>query len=193
MLESLKSLDIQLFFFLNGLHSAFFDIPMYWASNIFFWFPLYVFILALIIKTYGKKSILIIISIAFLITLSDQISSHLIKETLVKRLRPSHEPSYQGLIHLSAAGSGGTYGFISGHSTNAFALATFLFFLFNKRYIWFNWIMLFCAILVSYSRIYNGVHYPSDVLGGAIVGVLLGWSIFKLYALVSNFIYKDSS
>jgi undecaprenyl-diphosphatase len=192
MLESLISLDTKLFFFLIGLHSSILDNPMYWASNIFFWIPLFVFIVALLIKTYGKQSILLIISIAILITLSDQISSHLIKDTLVKRLRPSNEPAYLGLIHLSDAGPGGTYGFVSGHAANAFALATFLFFLFRNKYIWFNLFMLSCAVFVSYSRIYNGVHYPADVIGGAIVGVFLGWGIFKLYAAVLKRLSKNS-
>lgn len=165
---------------------------MYWASNKFFWIPLYVLIIILLIKTYGKQSILIIISIVILITLCDQVSSHLIKDTLVKRLRPSHEPAFQNLVHLSDAGPGGSYGFVSGHAANSFALVTFLFLLFKNKYRWFIWILLSSAVIVSYSRIYNGVHYPFDVIGGAIVGVLLGLGTFNIYTLVLNCFRKDS-
>lgn len=99
------------------------------------------------------------------------------------RLRPSHEPSLVPFIHLSKAGPGGMYGFVSSHSANAFGLLTFLFLLLPSKYKWLKFILLFWAILVSYSRIYNVVHYPSDVIGGAIVGILSGlttWAIFKI-------------
>jgi undecaprenyl-diphosphatase len=105
------------------------------------------------------------------------------------RLRPSHEPVLQGLIHLSKAGAGGRYGFVSSHATNAFALLTFLFFALPKNFNWLKWILVFWAILVSYSRIYNGVHYPLDVIAAAILGILLGLLLFKIY---SRFLFYKS-
>jgi undecaprenyl-diphosphatase len=81
----------------------------------------------------------------------------------------------QNLIHLSKAGPGGQYGFVSSHSANAFGLATFLILFLPKKYNWLKWILGFWAILVAYSRIYNGVHYPSDVIVAGFIGILLGY------------------
>ena len=180
MLEKIKSLDTQLFFYLNSKHNAFFDTIMYWASDRLFWIPFYFIIAFLLVRHFRKQSISLFISIAILITLSDQISSHLIKNS-IQRLRPSHESALQGLIHLSEAGAGGTYGFISSHAANAFALTAFLFFILQKNFNWLKVILIPWALLVSYSRIYNGVHYPLDVLVAMLLGIILGWLISKLY------------
>ncbi|MBL7881809.1 MAG: phosphatase PAP2 family protein, partial [Chryseobacterium gambrini] len=110
-----------------------------------------------LIKIYKKFSTYILLAIGITITLSDQIASGLIKKTFM-RLRPSHEPSLIPLIHLSKAGPGGMYGFVSSHSANSFGLLTFLFLLLPSKYKWLKFVLLFWAILVSYSRIYNGVH-----------------------------------
>jgi undecaprenyl-diphosphatase len=182
VIDKIKILDTELFLFLNGKHNSFFDPIMYWASDNLFWIPFYLFLAYILIRQYKKDSIIIFLSIALLITLSDQISSHLIKNTLVLRLRPSHEPALQALIHLSKAGAGGKYGFVSSHTSNAFALVSFLYFLLTPNFNWLKWVLFFWAVLVSYSRIYNGVHYPADVLVATVLGILLGYLIFKLYS-----------
>lgn len=181
ILGSIKQFDLELFFAINNVHNAFFDVIMYWASGKLFWIPFYAVLLFFIIKVYRKFSIYILLAIALTITMSDQIASGIIKKTF-KRLRPSHEPDLISLIHLSKAGPGGMYGFVSSHSANAFALITFLYFLLPKKYSWFKAVLLLWTLLVSYSRIYNGVHYPSDVVGGAGVGIFSGcivWLLFK--------------
>ncbi len=171
MLKKINHIDTQLFLFINGKHNSFFDPIMYWASDKLFWIPFYAFLLFIIIKEFKKKSMYVLPAIALLITICDQTASHLIKNA-VKRLRPSHEPSLENLIHLSKAGPGGQYGFISSHSANAFGLATFLILLLPKKYNWLKWILGFWAFLVAYSRIYNGVHYPGDVVIAAFLGAL---------------------
>ncbi|WP_134090766.1 phosphatase PAP2 family protein [Olivibacter sp. XZL3] len=181
MLEDLKQFDTELFLAINGKHNAFFDTIMYWSSDKLFWFPFYAVLLVFLVRIYKKFAIYILLAIAATITLCDQTASGLLKN-LVKRFRPSHEPTLAGLVHLSEAGPGGKYGFVSSHSANAFGLVTFLFFLLPAKYNWLKIILLFWALLVSYSRIYNGVHYPFDILGGALVGVLSGsliWLIFR--------------
>lgn len=181
MLEDLKQFDTELFLAINGKHSAFFDTVMYWASDKLFWFPFYAVLLFFLFRVYKKFAIYILLAITVTITLCDQTASGLLKN-LVKRLRPSHEPTLAGLVRLSEAGPGGNYGFVSSHSANAFGLVTFLFFLLPAKYNWLKIILLFWALLVSYSRIYNGVHYPFDILGGALVGMLSGsliWIIFR--------------
>lgn len=123
----------------------------------------------------------ILIFVGIVILACDQTASHLIKN-LVLRLRPSHEPALVGLIHLSKAGPGGLYGFVSSHAANALGLATFLAMTLDNRFKWLKYWLFLWAALVCYSRIYNGVHYPGDVLGGAILGTLIGWGIAKLNA-----------
>lgn len=180
MLDTLKEWDRELFLFINGHHNSFFDVIMYWASDKLFWIPFYAFLLFIVIRQFKKKSILVILHIAALITASDQLASGLIKNT-VKRLRPSHEPSLEGLIHLSAAGKGGLYGFISSHASNSFALFMFLSLVLPKAYRPLKWILFFWASLVAYSRVYNGVHYPGDVLVAALLGSLLALLFSRLY------------
>src|SRR5699024_10562760 len=102
---------------------------------------------------------LIFVFVGLLITLSDQISSSIFKP-IIGRLRPSHNPDLMGLIHLSKAGPGGMFGFVSGHATNSFALFVFLSVILTPRFKWGKYILFGWAILVSYSRIYVGVHYP---------------------------------
>ncbi|WP_291113693.1 phosphatase PAP2 family protein [Flavobacterium sp. UBA6135] len=174
MLEKIKELDTYLFLYLNGIHNPFFDQIMYWASDKIFWAPFYLLIVYIIIKQYKRQSISVFIAIGLVITFCDQTASHLIKN-IVKRLRPSHEPALQKFIHLSEAGPGGQYGFISSHSANAFGFATFLILLLPNKYNWLKGILLFWAILVAYSRIYNGVHYPTDVIVAMFLGIIYGY------------------
>jgi undecaprenyl-diphosphatase len=180
MLEKLNSLDTQLFLYLNNKHCTFLDVIMYWMSDKVFWIPFYVIMLLLITWYLKKKSIPILVCIAVLITLSDQISANFIKD-LVKRPRPSHALALQGLVHLSKAGPGGQYGFVSSHASNCFALFCFLSLVLPKSFRNLKYILCFWAIIISYSRIYNGVHYPGDVMGGALLGALLAWLISLVY------------
>jgi undecaprenyl-diphosphatase len=188
-MERIKHLDTQLFLYLNGKHNSFFDTIMYWASDKMFWIPFYILLIIVIIRVYKKKSIYVLLVIGFLIALCDQTASHLIKNT-VKRLRPSHEPNLISIIHLSEAGPGGQYGFISSHSANAFGLTTFLILLLPKKYNWLKVILLLWAILVAYSRIYNGVHYPLDVIVAMFLGIFYGYIVkiilFKLRLLETH-------
>ena len=180
MLDQLKNLDTTLFLFLNSKHNSFFDVIMYWASNTWIWVPLYAFLLYLLIKAFGRKSILLILLCAIMITLSDQLSSSLIKN-LVMRPRPCHEALLQDKIHLVNGECGGEFGFISSHASNSFALALFLILIkpHRRRGIC---IILFCyALLVSYSRIYLGVHYPGDIFGGILLGALLSIIFVSIY------------
>ncbi len=120
--------------------------------------------------------IYILIAVIILIVLSDQASVQLFKEVF-QRLRPCHNPQIAELVHL-VDGCGGKYGFISSHATNTFALALFMGLVLNKH-IPFIFIGLLCwAIVVSYSRVYVGVHYVSDIFVGALLGMLIGWLVF---------------
>ena len=173
MLNHLLQWDQEFFFAINGANNNFWDFLMYWISNKYIWIPLYAFFIFLIIKNYRWKTILILIFIGLLITMSDQISVHFFKEVF-ERLRPCHEPAIADMVHLVNGKCGGKYAFISSHASNTFALAVFLILILGRRYKYFTLLILFWAGLIGYSRVYLGMHYPGDVIVGAIVGSLLG-------------------
>jgi undecaprenyl-diphosphatase len=174
MIETLNNIDQQWLLWLNGHHSPFFDQVMYFVSGKYEWIPLYAVILAFIIQKYRWKSLWIMLAIVVMITLSDQIANLL--KSGVKRPRPCKDPEIGHLVHLVNNYCRGAFGFVSGHAANSFALATFVTLLFRRR--WFYWAMFSWAGIVSYSRIYLGVHYPGDVMGGAFIGALLGLGIY---------------
>jgi undecaprenyl-diphosphatase len=183
MIDTLSHVDTQLFLFFNGHHSGFWDIVMWHISGKWEWIPFYIFLLYFVIRKYKLNSIWILLSIALVIALADSISSQIIKDS-VHRLRPSHNPGIESVIHIVNNYRGGTYGFVSSHAANTFAVAVFLSLLFKNR--WFGFSIFIWATIVSYSRIYIGVHYPGDVLGGAILGSVLSLIVFKIYSTVEK-------
>ncbi|MBN1415528.1 MAG: phosphatase PAP2 family protein [Bacteroidales bacterium] len=188
MLEFLEAVDTRLFSFLNGIHSPFFDTIMWFVSGIPQWIPLYVLILGWIIYRFRWKSLLIVVAVALLITLSDQISVQI--KFAVDRLRPCNEPDFRSWVHIVNGHCGGRFGFVSSHAANSFAMAVFTSKLLKNRY--YTLFILLWASLVSYSRIYLGVHYPGDIVCGALLGALLGYGVYKLYGVAERRIYKGS-
>jgi undecaprenyl-diphosphatase len=180
MLDLLNNLDTQFFLLVNGLHNSFFDVVMVYISAKYFWIPFYAVLLYLIFRKYGwQQSLILLVLIALLITLSDQGSVQLFKNVF-KRPRPCHAVDLQLVVH-TVEKCGGRYGFISSHAANSFALAWFISFLLKRYYKRISLIMFGWATLIIYSRVYLGVHYPGDVIAGALFGMLIGWLVQMLY------------
>jgi undecaprenyl-diphosphatase len=186
MVEYLDAIDTKLFAFLNGIHSPFFDKVMFFVSGIPQWIPLYLLVMGWIIYRFRWRSIWIIIALTLLIILSDQISVHI--KLSVDRLRPCKDPDIRPWVHIVNGYCSGRFGFVSSHAANSFAWAVFTSLLLKNRY--YTGFILAWATIISYSRIYLGVHFPGDVLGGAILGAILGYGIYRLYSLAENRIYK---
>ncbi|OFX43345.1 MAG: hypothetical protein A2W97_10925 [Bacteroidetes bacterium GWE2_40_63] len=185
MIESLEHIDHRLLLLINGFHSPLADTLMTAISGTIIWIPLYLLFAALLIKKERSRVWVPLLFVVLLITLSDQISVHLLKDT-VQRYRPCHNLELRDTLHLLEGACKGKYGFVSSHAANTFVLATFLLLLFRKRW---TILLLFWALLVSYSRVYLGVHYPSDVAVGALLGMLLAFIVFRFYRQSEDFFH----
>ena len=188
MLELLIEIDTQIFLFLNDLNTPWLDKAMYLITNKYVWIPLYIFIIILIFWRFRLRGIAGIVLIIIAIGLSDYITSGIMKP-FFERLRPCHNPEISYMVHL-VSNCGGKYGFASGHAANSFALASSLFLIYRKQIKYLGWMYLWASI-VAYSRIYVGVHYPFDVITGALIGIVFSIFICIIYTkLPDNFRHK---
>ena len=182
MLEKLIEYDKELLLFFNGSDSVWLDHVMWMYTGKLIWLPMILAMIYVFFKSGGwKDALTVILALALVALLCDQISSSIFKP-LIARYRPTQDPDFSPFVKLVHEYRGGRYGFISGHATNSFGLVTFTALLFRNR------IYTLCAVgwaLVNcYSRMYLGVHYPGDILAGMIVGTLIGYGIYRLYAYV---------
>lgn len=182
----LNDLDHKLFLFLNGLHAEWLDPVMTFVSSELGWIPLYALLLYLVFKKLGRNGMLCVVAaVVVLIICSDQLSAHFFKPVF-HRLRPCHDPLIHDLVHLPNGHCGGQYGFISSHSCNTFALASFITLIMKRFYKKIGLLMFVWATLVAYSRIYMGVHFPGDVICGAAVGMILGFGMGLVTLYIIN-------
>lgn len=175
----LADLDARLLLIVNGAHSPFFDAVMWCISGRWIWVPFYIALTYMLFRRFSwKRATLCLITIGLIILAADQTCASLIRPE-VCRLRPANlnNPLSQ-LVHVVNGYRGGRYGFPSCHAANTFALAMFMSLVFrNKR---FTVMMFFWAIVVSYSRMYLGVHYFGDLFCGASVGSLFAVLFYLL-------------
>ena len=186
-METLLQTDRELLLFFNQIHYPFWDNFFWVFTSIPVWIPLYVAIIFVFFKHLELKGVWTLLAVTLVFVLCDQISSSFFKE-FFERLRPSHEPSLEGIVRLVNGKKGGRFGFVSSHAANSFGLAMFTALLFKK---WYYSVLIFLwASVNSYSRIYLGLHYPGDILGGLILGILCGFFVYWMYKRFSfRYIY----
>jgi undecaprenyl-diphosphatase len=180
--DTLAEADHRLFFYLNNAHQPWLDKLMVLFSNKLFWLPLYAWLLYLIYKKFQKGTLIIVFCCIAMIFFSDQ-TANVFKE-LVQRYRPTHNPTFGQFVNTVNDYRGGTYGFFSGHASNAFALMLFVMLLLKPTQPIFKIIVIAYACLTSYSRIYLGVHYPADIIAGALCGLGLGFLFYNFTKVI---------
>jgi undecaprenyl-diphosphatase len=178
----IEKLDQHLFLFLNSLNSPFWDHVMWAVSGRLIWVPLYLAIVYVLSRKLRRKMFALVIVIAVVVVFGNEFS--VIIKNMVQRPRPCHEPALEGLVHIVNGKCGGLYGFVSSHATNAFSVA--LLSLSFIRIRWFTIFIIIWAVMVGYSRIYLGVHYPADVLCGSLLGAVTGWTGYKIYEIIDR-------
>ena len=183
MLEYLNDIDADALLAINGLNDTFQDalwwmVSAKWSSAL-----LLLAVLWILLHQNRRHALLLLAMMALAVLVADQVSSGLIKH-LVERLRPTHDPSLENTVHVINGYRGGMYGFVSSHAANSFAVATLLSFVMRQRLVAFS--LFTWALLQCYSRMYLGVHYPGDILGGILVGLLVGWLAWHLMRTIQR-------
>lgn len=174
------NIDAQILLWINGHHPDWLDEVMWTASQASTWWWLYIVLIILMIQKYRawKPVLLVVAGIALAVGLSDFTCSGIIKPW-VCRLRPTHEPALEGMLHIVKGYTGGLYGFCSSHAANTMSCALLFSLLYKDSratVALMAWVALNC-----YSRMYLGVHYPSDIIVGLLIGAL--WAVPVYWAL----------
>ena len=174
LLQDLVEWDKSLFLKLNrDMTNPFFDTVFPFIRNSSFWVPLYMFVLVFMIHNFGKKGLVWCLVFICTVAITDVIGFQLLKEN-IDRLRPCEDPMFSDNVRLLLRKCSTTSSFVSNHAANHFGLATFAVFTFRDLFKKWIYLAYVWAFLIAYAQVYVGVHYPLDVLGGAVLGIIVG-------------------
>ncbi len=177
VLQRLEIWDKWLFVLINSrLTNPFFDSIMPYLRSSSYWAPLYLFLFVFVVINFKGKGLWWSLFFLCTVSLTDIVSSRVFKEAF-ERLRPCQDPDFFNYVRLLVNRCSGGYGFTSSHAANHFGMAAYFFITFRHILKPWVWIGMAWAIIISYAQIYVGVHYPSDVIGGAILGAVFGVSL----------------
>lgn len=190
IITQLVATDEKLLLLLNRWHTPFLDQLMWMVSDKWVWVPLYVLLAGLIVRRYSWKcGLLCLLIVVLAVAATDQTCASLLRP-LVERLRPSNpNNSISTAIHIINGYRGGRFGFPSCHAANSCALAVFVSCCFRRMDV--TLFMLVWAVVVAYSRIYLGVHYPGDIVAGMMIGGLYGSLFYGIYCKILLFQKRD--
>ena len=182
--------DRELLVNINSLNAPFWDNIMWWISDRFVWIPLYLSIIFFLVKIKGRDAMIVALSVGLCVLIADQVASGFCKP-FFERLRPSHDPELKDILHIVNDYRSSLYGFCSSHASYTFGIATLSCLLFRNK--WYSALIFSWALLNCYSRMYLGVHFPLDIVCGALVGVAAGYISYYLYKYtVSKFQYFNA-
>jgi len=177
LIHTLLAWDAAFFHFINNsLANPVFDVLLPWCREKWIWAPLYLFIAAFSWLRFGNRGWLVLLGLVAVVAIADGTSSQLIKKN-VRRLRPCNDPALTDRVRLRVASCGSGYSFTSSHAANHFGIALFMIGLFGRSRRWLPPVALLWASLIALSQVYVGVHYPGDVICGALVGASIGWGV----------------
>lgn len=176
MQDFIKVVDYYLFIFINSKWvNPVFDVVFPAIRDKYFWAPLYIFLLFFFIINFKKKGYYLIILLILTIFVADQLSSSVLKP-LIHRLRPCNDSYLHNYIRLLVSSSS-SFSFPSSHASNHFAIAFFLIKIFSARFKWVFPVSLVWAAAISYAQVYVGLHFPLDIIAGAVLGAVIGISM----------------
>ncbi len=187
MFEQIINWDKQLLLTLNSYHNPWLDRFMWMLSDTLVWIPFFIIFFIILVKNKQANAFLLLIAFGLLMLITDRVSSGILKP-LIERLRPSHDPELGDWVITVNNYKGGLYGFVSSHAANFFGFAV-LSLLFIRSWS-YSVTIISWALLISYSRMYLGVHYPLDIFFGIVLGIL---SAFLIYKLFTKFVDKPNT
>jgi len=186
MFDILIQKDKQLLIYLNSLGSEQWDPFWLFITNQLNWAPLFLLIIFLIFKNFGwKKGGFLFVFLIFMVAFSDQFTNLI--RGVFERLRPNNDTSINHVLRTLITPQ--SYSFTSGHATTSMTFSVFIFILFKEQYKYIKFIFIF-PLVFAYSRLYLGVHFPIDILSGATVGSILGFTFFKIHALLQRKLFS---